>query len=627
MKLKAQHPLRLAGILLAGLLFFMPVATFADYLESFSTYTSGTVSPGPWMTTTTSPSCLPGFSNATVLAHTNPDAFNFKMVSSCYGFSNSASTSININASATVLTIGWYQGLIDAVSQSAGTHSGYAANLAIFTVKFDGSTVYTNDTSSMASFSTTTAENWHKESVVVNTLQGKHTISFGISMAVSGSPYGGYFTLDDISIKGANVIVHPRDFTLIDYQTQQWYNISGYSDSHINFQYSSAINCATYNLIQAGTNNCLTGTTAFPLQIPDLYVALSGLSLITVYVGGSAAYARTLIPMPNLLSSSSPANQTMFLDEPVTGALYAYELTVNDLTKQFPGGTTEIFILKGSQVITSGYLGYSSTFPMVMAPGSYTVDLINPANPTNVFSSTLPLSTTNAAPSLLVQSQAFTQTTGALQQFAYSIGWDCDAQGITASFTDNLGTMTKIWISLVRDNSSGQFTINTNIQTDMPTSGTPVTLTHDFRASAVGAQLNVANSTQYLIGYNVTLGSSGTQMFGDYPVPYGNSQCPSNFPAQGGKSSGFNLPPNLLGLNEFFGGANPWGAMLSMIIVVLTANIFGARLAHVGMIVIGGEMYFFWLVSWLPITVGFVSIIMFVGTLGFLSNRARRPIT
>ena len=68
--------------------------------------------------------------------------------------------------------------------------------------------------------------------------------------------------------------------------------------------------------------------------------------------------------------------------------------------------------------------------------------------------------------------------------------------------------------------------------------------------------------------------------------------------------------------------------IFSIIIVIMTVGIMGARMAHVSMLVMGGEVGILSVLHWLPLAaVPLAGIFLFIGALGVLSNRARRPIT
>ena len=158
-------------------------------------------------------------------------------------------------------------------------------------------------------------------------------------------------------------------------------------------------------------------------------------------------------------------------------------------------------------------------------------------------------------------------------------------------------------------------------------SGAPgFTVSYDFTNSTYGVRnINSSTPNEYKVAYTLTV-PSGMENFGQFAVGT-SSSCP-NLPNGAGLGSGFVLPTAVLGLDAVFAPANAYEFIFSIIIVIMTVGIMGARMAHVSMLVMGGEVGMLSVLHWLPLAaVPLAGIFLFIGALGVLSNRARRPIT
>lgn len=617
---------------------FVPsaVAAYPDSFDSYVGYTSFNTgnfasSPGafgPWTYTSGSTTCLPGtlysqqfLSSASDPSSPNVWAWSINEGASCFNQAFSTSISAQVNATQQAITLTFYLAFTGAAPV---TGSGQVDIL------IDGSTCG----SSCQFLFNALPSTWTKETVTFSgfTPGTSHVLQVTAATSAIGAASGNFLVgLDSLFVNGANVVVSPYTLELIDAVTQQWFNITSFAGSSLSVQYASAFNCASYGMAQLGSDVCTLGgsTPNTQLNVPDINVGLSGATLVTVDVGGSVPYTRTLIPAPNFLTGTTPARQLLYLNKPVQGNFFGYVLTVDDFTTHFPTSTTEVFILQGNAVLTSGYLDPQGQFAFTLPPGQYTVTL---ENTPYSFTQALSLSSVSAAPKLIIETASQSIPIGPLQQFSYSVGWDCDTLGATASFTDSLGATTALWSTLYRSNSSGTFAIFTNKQTLSPTLGTPITATYDFRNSSI-SQFKIANASEWLVGFNATLGSGSTNYpgtttrFGPFAIASGVAGCPSVGPPQAGASSSFNIPAAVLGLSQVMSAPNAFEEILAAGVVMLTAAMFGARLAHVGMLVIGGELWLFGVMTWLPLASIFVGTVMFIGTAGTLVNRARRPIT
>lgn len=589
----------------------VPILAHADYPDNFDTYTPGIQNPGPWHFVPDDPACWPltlvenQVAAVNGSAQTPPNVFDITLDSSCAGDNHVVGLWINMNASSPEVnfTVYWKK-----------TVGGAGVTASIFT--FIGDTVLIT-----RSISTLTSS-WDNISGRAVVTPGQ-VVKVGVNITVVGGGTNFDVEIDTTNLIGGNAVITGANLFLVDYASQQWFDISSFPGSSLRINYASAFNCASFNMIQASSTVCTVGGSAgIPLNLPDLLVGLSGATLITVNVGGPIPYTRTIIPPPNLRDPTTPSTVSMYLDVPTLGSIFSYTLSIEDLTQKFIAGSTEVFISQGGLVITSGLLDTQSHFGMTMQPGLYTITLLTA---TNSFSSSLTLTASDNSPTLLISSSTVAVPVGPLQQFQYSLGWDCDLMGATSSFTDTLGTMSTLWSSLYRSNASGTVIIYTNRQSMSPVPGTPITGIYDFRNSTI-SQFNIQNASQYSVGFNATLSTGSTLRFGPFGIYGGVSSCPSIMPNQTGGSSGLDIPPAVLGLSQIFTAANAYEELLALMVIIFTAAIFGARMAHIGMLVVGMEMGLFYLMTWLPIAAGFVSVVLFIGSIGILVNRARRPI-
>ena len=156
-------------------------------------------------------------------------------------------------------------------------------------------------------------------------------------------------------------------------------------------------------------------------------------------------------------------------------------------------------------------------------------------------------------------------------------------------------------------------------------SGAPgFTVSYDFLNSTYGVRnINSSTPNEYAVAYNL---SPPTENFGQFPVGY--SPTCSNLPRGVGLAGIFRLPTSVLGLNALFSASNAYEFIFSIIIVIMTVGIMGARMGHMAMLVMGGEVGILSLMGWLPPGAAILApIFLFMGALGVLTNRSRRPIT
>lgn len=587
--------------------------------------------PGlPWTVSSSAPGCLTGIVNQTALAFTGPTAFTFAQSAStsgtCYTLGTTITLSIPVNNSASSISVAWEQSMFN--THGSGSDTGHQNSLPVSTVIFsvlvNSTVIYTNDTSTMkvagfpdAYWTSVTHE------TALTTIGHTNIITFKIVTTSTSAAYWFTMGLDNIQIKGANPILKPHDLELIDTNSRQWFNVSDYSGSHMNILYNSATNCAAYGLVQAAGNTCSIND----MTIPDAYVNLSGVRLYTVYIGGTEAYVRTFLPNPGATSTCSPC-QFLYMDLP--SEVVPYVIAVNDLTASFPANSTQVFLLQNvlsnnanlysttaATIVTSGYLDAQSQFPMTVQPGSYTLIL---QNGDNTFKEALNVPSTSETLPVLVQSSTNVVQLGPLSQYSASLGWLCNLGGITASYGDNQDATTKVWITLQQINGSGTTPLYTSVNT-----GTYGNATFAFTNASISPHLiHVSEASEYDVQFNATT-PTGTIPFGSYAVTFGNSHCPGIFPSP--LPNALVIPTAVLGLSQLFKSPMAWETLIATVVVTMTAAMFGARLAHIGLLVIGAEIGFFLYIQWFTGSLALFDVIIFLGVLGFAFNKSRRPIT
>ena len=359
---------KLLPVALLSLLFFPSV--LADFSDGFDTYPTGTVSPGPWTMANDSGVC---WTTANVFGETAakspPNVYFFNFSAACAGSAHYANMTETVNATSGVLNFSYY-----AEGSSA---SGGSGTFKVYICPAAGSCP---DADSATSFVLTTiAATWTQYTftnniVVVPGASYRVRVSALVTSSLTGS-FG--IVIDNTVTKGGNPVIAGANLFLVDYPSQQWFNVSGYAGSTLRINYDVTTNCASWHMIQASPNVCLLNN----LQVPDLNVSLSGAILITVGVGGPIGYSRTIIPQPNLLHTATSPKETMYLNDissptPCPG-ICSYTLTVNDITGFYPTGTTEGFITQGNFTMTSALLDAQSAIAMTMVPGLYNLTLIS----------------------------------------------------------------------------------------------------------------------------------------------------------------------------------------------------------------------------------------------------------
>lgn len=581
-------------MLVAVAVLLVSPAAFADYIETFGGYQSGTVSPSPWTGATTNSNCLQAYVNQTSTAYILPNVYTFRQVAGCYTVSNTASISLTVNASASVVTIKWVQGISGVSGGGSGLGTCGGGNVkntlicgaSVLTLSVGSSTVYTNDTSTIKPgfWSTITGALFANAGTT-------YTVKFQIQTAPESANYGFIFDLGQVTIKGANVVSASPNLYLMDYASHQWFNISGYTGSRIIINYTAATSCPSTATTQG--NSCIWSN----LQIPDLNVPLSNAKLITVWVG--TKYFRQLVP-------TSLTKVVVLLDNP--SYVLQYSLGIEDLTGTYGPGTL-VTVSTGAMTISSGYADVGPSFAVSLVPGSYKGTL---TSGTNSYSFSILAGQVGSSISIPVQAFTFKGSLGTFGSVTYGAGWNCTSTGIIATFSDSSISTTQVAFTLEKVNGSGAFVLSTLVLSSGPY-GT-VTTTFAVAKSAL---------VQYLVLFKQTT-ASAVVPFGPVAVTAGAGACPNSSPGIF-PNIGI-LPSAVLGLNQIFPVANAWMQFISLVALAASAGIFGAKAAPFGLLVTLLEAGLFYLAGWLApaITAGLLTTFGILALVQYLLLRHGR---
>ena len=398
--------------------------------------------------------------------------------------------------------------------------------LAYDTVEFEilinGVVRFTNDTSTMP-VCTTSKCNWIDVTGVSSltvTPGQTYTVQFmvtftTISSIQSDNNYQFSFAIDTVTFVNANPYIPGANVYLMDYSTNQLFNVSDYSGSSFVINYSALgsaglnTNCssatATPNLgsgvpppeaVKIG-NQCVVSNIETPdIFVPNAYYA----TLDTMMIGGSDAYLRSIIPCQDPTNANSLVQNfttcdtvTVYLNNPST--VGHYTIQINDLSTDFSGSNVKIFVYSGTTLITSGYTDSQSQFPTALVPGIYKVILLNPKG--DEYSTTLNVGTESSGSvgtlTIGIASVPFTVSTN-VGTLSTGAAWNCDGTTIIAAYSDGYEITTGVTFTLEMYNWPGL-------------SGTTTTIIS-------GTSLNGTTSITLVI--NASLGVTTGSLVGDY---------------------------------------------------------------------------------------------------------------
>jgi hypothetical protein len=658
---------------------FLAQAVFADTTEGFDSYPTvqaltgspngpdltGSVPalPPPWTISTASANCWqsitsPAYPSTGVQSLANslqpnfeattspPNAFEWNFAPSCTSTGSSLTITTTVNTTSTVLFLSWWQVLLSVcitgtspcTAPKAATKNGLPANVVTFTMKLDNQLEYTNDTSSITTPCANGLPCWNeiKNSEGIPVTPGTtHTVSFTMTVApYSGGTLSFSFALDTVHFYNSDPIIGgPCSATLsspcynyeaVSYQTNYWFNMSGYADSQLivnytNPSFSSCVQGETSNTFIIGTGEPVpqlatqgTSCVLSYVESPNLYIpSISQANLLTVFVGSS--YQRSIIPcldpLHGVFKPSSSCGTTsrvvQFFDNP--SLVTKYTIQVTDLSNSFGNAGVEIFIYTGGRLITSGYVDSQSDFPAALVPGEYKVILINSAG--SEFTTTFNAGTN---PNIVIAIAGITFTASTVVNgLSITGGLTCDSTGIIETYGDAKGLTTEVTFVLENYTSGGIQKVASQTLSMAP-GATSLSTTFTVNTNA---------AIQFLVMANSTRTDGNNPVLGPYPVTGAASGCnnlPQAFPHMP------NFPNTVLGLNQILPGPAAWLNLLSLFIVFMTAALFGARSAALGSIFVVGETVVLWLAGWVPLQEFYASLFMVAAISVYLFGKARK---
>lgn len=576
----AARTSRVLALLVVALLLVSPMAAFADYFDNFDQYPPSLASPwhagNAWTISYDSPAyaaCFTGSAVAnvgmfTAFSGANVYFFHVDNNSTCYGAVHYVRLSISINASQESVFMRIYENL----AQSPGLSH------VQLVVADCGDTIQAQDISTLAS-------GWHQvngtKAVVVNPCNSYIELETIIGTTPSVPTF---FYADNLTIRGANAVYSDADLFLINFNTRQWMNITGFPGSKIVINYTGTTPAYV-----------LTNVTA-----PDVNVPLVGATLVTVYVGN--LYYRSLIP-------TSTTHQIVWLDDPLSQSqtVYSYFFQVLDFSQQFvPGSTIQIFL--GTKILSSGYLDSNHFFSAGLVPGHYKVKIFAPSPSTAEFDTTA-----NLSPNINSVTITIPQTTvsvPASQQSAIScLGfWASNLSGIFGFYRDATGTTSSVDITLRIRNATF---IGLYVDDSFNSPGPYGNVTVFFPVS----ELNLNNTGNYYVD------CAATNTFGTFTYPNANGQ-----PVLGGRA-GNAAPalPDVLHMGVVLPNVDkPTNQLGGLVMLTGIATAFGEFVSPIGFIVFGFVAAFLTSAQWIEVNPIMALVLTTIAVLGFLVYLERR---
>jgi hypothetical protein len=167
-----------------------------------------------------------------------------------------------------------------------------------------------------------------------------------------------------------------------------------------------------------------------------------------------------------------------------------------------------------------------------------------------------------------------------------------------------------VWIQLYNQTSSG-----TTLLYNTTFSGAIGTVSASF------AHINRTEGTYEVFIFPLL--STGRTVIGPVAMTPTNPSCPGSAPAIIPQS--MNFPIGVFGLNQFTVNPNAWSYIIGVIMLLMTASIFGARQAAVGYIVLSLSTAFFVFAIGLPLSYTLVYVFIITSLTSFLVYRRRKP--
>ena len=333
-----------------------------DFASNFDNFPSGTVNPFPWGYTA---GCSSSGVVSSLESRSAPYSYVFSFSANCApsnaGYLTATFNATETNVNATVYVWGWY---------NICTTSNNQAELYV------SSTAQTKIDADSDVCSSTSPGAWIKLSVDVAAVPGQ---SVTVKLNASESTYiasANTVPFDDFSVIGAAAYTSSQGGPAINLQLYNdssavpyWFDPSGYTVSYVLTQWANA-----YNNSNQWTNAPTSGLSVAGMNITNhaAGLTLTSATLVTVYVGGSYPYTRTVIP-------SKSGTTDVYLDNPLSVNSYYFYI-------QSPGITVAgdyFFIEQSGHNITSGYVDSAPSFSVWLTPGTYTIKLVNQTSPYN----------------------------------------------------------------------------------------------------------------------------------------------------------------------------------------------------------------------------------------------------
>jgi hypothetical protein len=584
-------------LVLISLLLFIVPPTFADYADNFDQYPAGLQNPwstgNPW-TFTPSAGCTWGSSQVLATPLNNVDAlsppnvYGIAFPSGCAGTLYHSDLSELVNATSPSVTFTFHMN----VDEAAGTFSTDLVELFMC-----GTQQFLTINGTYAGFDLillSGVKHWTTVSASVPMTPGV-ACAGGIDIrTVASAGDSGAFRvdIDNTYVKGAQAVFANADFFMLTPNNAinghgLWFNVSNFADTKIVVNYSGTTPAFILNNVTA----------------PDVYIPLVGAKLVTVYLGtynvGSTieqGYRRAIVP-------TSTTHQIMYLNNPIEQTVITYTFQVQDFSGEFPAGS-EIEIILGTEVMSSGYLDSNHQFTTGLLPGDYSVKLVSGSN---TFDSLISLSPNN--PSVIVTVPSVTINFPNNQQTAIScLGFWTSSTQIEIFYRDATNTTTSITLTLLMLNFTGTVIVHTMTFSPGPYGNLTQVLS--------GSYVNLNNTASYRVT------CTATDTFGSgvvYPSVYGQ-------PVSGGSASTV-LPsfPDVLHLGTVFPGMNqPTTQVGGLGMITAIAATFGEFTGPIGAVVVAFFATFLIGGGWLTISVTLGAVFVMITIIGALIWAERR---
>ena len=583
----------IVGLLVLQFAVALLITSSANYPENFDEYGPGVSNPGSWTFSTYKPSCFMGETSNS----NNPPAQSLP---------NSYYISMQNQSSAcTPGTLSQYEGSITSYFNATGystfvsinftTNFSFSPGVVLYIIRLNssvaGGTVQYAISSTNKSLST--AYNVYTSLNDSVPSEPGSRVNVTISLTLRTGSFGANFVttaLDNLEIIGANQIVNSATVNLLDSQSLLQFNIAAYPGSSFVITYATSTGC-TGSFTQTASNQCTLNN----LQTSYIVVSLVGATLLTVHVGG--IYTRTLIPL-------SATHVNFLLDN--ASRVYPYIMTVTDLGQVYGSGST-ITIYSGTSIITSGFLDQSASFsaPMIAGPYNYLLQQGSSQSTGN-----LSLGTSNFAISIQITKFEAISNSGPTSTISFGAYWNCSFNAIIGNYEDTSLYTSSVWIQLFNQTSSG--TVLLYNSTFSGSIGS---------ASASFAHINKTEGT-YLVFFFPLL-STGRSVIGPVAITPTNPSCPGSSPSIIPQTP--NFPISVFGLNQFTVNPNAWAYIIGVVMLILTASVFGARQSAIGYIVLSLSTAFFVFAIGLPLSYTLVYVFIITSMTSFLVYRRRKP--